>query len=72
MFHDREICTLKVRLIHLRAAYFTYFILNTLKISYLVHNLENFYNIHGINCLNNGYSNGLYTNIRYASFLFFC
>ena len=59
MFHVREICSLKVRFIHLRAAYFTYFIINTLKISYLAHNLENFYHTHGINYLNNEYSNAL-------------
>ena len=72
MFHVREICSLKVRFIHLRAAYFIYFILNILKISYLIHNLENFYHTHGINYLNNEYSNALYTNICYASFYFFC
>lgn len=72
MVHDREICSLKVRYIHLRAAYFIYFILNILKISYLIHNLENFYHTHGINYLNNEYSNALNTNICYASFYFFC
>jgi len=35
MFHVREICKLKVRFIHLRAAYFTYYTPNIFKISYL-------------------------------------